>query len=350
MTQRRRAEPAMRRLLPAKRTSTMPKACRPADANGKAQRPRLAGGTAPENDPLTDLTRRLAVVRDRVRGVALRHHTGFYLFGRPGSSKTYTARKTLDDEGFPYTYHDGHLTAMGFFDLLGEQHDRVIVLDDVSEIFDNKIALQLLLAALGNQPDEPGVRIVKYKRQGHEQTVRFTGGLILISNLELHAAPLLEALKSRVHYLHYNPTDEQIIALMRAIARKGWNGISPQECGEIAAFVIEKSQAFGCHLDLRLLVDKAFPDFLQWRNGQAETHWRDLVVTTMEQQLVHLEHTTDAQRTRWNVKQKEHAVVRAILEEHDSREEQIAAWVSGTGKSQRAFYRRLAELGKAADG
>jgi hypothetical protein len=296
-------------------------------------------------NPLEELNHRLAVVRDRVRGVALRQTPGFYLFGRPGSAKTYTVRMTLDGEGFPYFYHDGHLTPMGLFELLDEQYDRVIVLDDVSELFASKIALQVLLAALGNQPDEPGVRIIKYRRQGREETVRFQGGLILISNLELHSAPLLQALKSRVHYLHYAPTDEQLIALMRHIAAQGWNGLSPAECSDVAEFVIEKATSNGVSPDLRLLVDKALPDYLQWRNGQCETHWRDLVLTTLEEQLVPLEHTTQAHRTRWHRKQEEHAVLRGILEEYATRDEQILAWVSETGKSDRAFYRRLGELG-----
>jgi len=120
---------------------------------------------------LQELQQRLAVVRDRVRGVARRHYTGFYLFGRPGTSKTYTVRTTLDELNFAYEYHLGHLTPMGLFDLLAEQHDRVLVLDDVSEILTNRIALQVLLAALGNQPHATGTRIVKYRRQGRDITV-----------------------------------------------------------------------------------------------------------------------------------------------------------------------------------
>src|SRR5689334_10322255 len=74
----------------------------------------LAGRVA----ALQKLNRRLAVIRDRVRGVAFRHHPGFYLFGRPGTSKTFTVRTTLSGLGIPYHYHDGHLTPMGLFDLL----------------------------------------------------------------------------------------------------------------------------------------------------------------------------------------------------------------------------------------
>ena len=32
------------------------------------------------------------------------------------------------------------------------------------------------------------------------------------------------------------------------------------------------------------------------------------------------------------------------MREHPSRKEQIQAWVTLTGKSERAFYRRLAEM------
>ena len=88
----------------------------------------------------------------------------------------------------------------------------------MSAILSNAIALQILMAALGNQPNYTGERVVTYGRQGQYTPVRFTGGIIIISNLELHATPLMEALKSRVHYLNYDPTDEQIAALMRAIA------------------------------------------------------------------------------------------------------------------------------------
>jgi hypothetical protein len=222
-----------------------------------------------QNGSLAELQQRLKVIRDRVRGVALRQHTGFYLFGRPGSSKTYTVRTTLDQMGTQYAYHSGHLTDLGLFDLLRENHDRIVLLDDVSSIFKQKVALQILLAALGNQPSDRGVRIVKYKRRGLEETIRFTGGILAISNLELHAEPVMEALKSRVNYLKYDPTDQQIEALMLEIASKGWTTpvgtMTPDECREVAEFLIAESHRLSVRLDMRNLVDKAFPDFLQCR-------------------------------------------------------------------------------------
>jgi hypothetical protein len=302
-------------------------------------------------DQLTyaDLDRRLTVVRDRVRGVARGHHTGFYLFGRPGTSKTYTVKTTLDDLGVPYSYHDGHLTPMGLFDLLEEQQDRVIVLDDVSAIFEQRIALQLLLAALGNQPDETGERVVKYRRQGRDATIHFTGGVICISNLELHGSPLLNALKSRVHYLEYDPPDEQMAALMRVISAKGWPSMSPviapDDCLEITEFLISESKKLDVRLDIRHLIDKAFPDYIQYRSGDAETHWKDLIRTTLEEQLLDLKHTPAKPRSRQDQKDLEQQIVREIVGTFATIEVRLAAWDERTGKSSRAFYRRLKEIG-----
>lgn len=300
----------------------------------------------PADNPLVELTRRHAVVRDRVRGVVLRLYNGFYFYGPAGCAKTHIVRTTLLEEKCAYHYHDGHLTPMGLFDLLAEQHDRVIVLDDVSELFTQRIALQLLLAALGNQPDETGVRMVKYRRRGIEETIRFEGGIIMISNLDLASGPVLQALKSRVHYLHYAPSDDQIAAMMRTIAAKGWRTLAPQECLEVAEFLISESQRLGTRLDLRLLVDKAFPDYLQHQNGDAETHWKDLICTTLEEQLVELKHTAPASKlSRAETKSQDQDIVREIVAGYATQKERIAAWEEQTGKSERAFYRRLEEVG-----
>lgn len=303
----------------------------------------------PTQDALAALNSRLSVVRDRVRGVALGLHTGLYLYGRAGTGKTHAVRRTLDALGVPYHYHDGHLTPMGFFDLLGEQHDRVLVLDDVSSLFGQKVALQLLLAALGNQPDDARCRVVKYRRQGRDETVRFTGGIIAVSNLELHPAPLLQALKSRVHYLKYDPSDEQVAALLLDIAGRGWPTprplLSPRECRTVAEFLIAESRRLNVRLDIRLLVDKALPDFLQHRSGKTEADWRDLVASTLEEQVVELRHIhAAAATTRAGRKKDEQEIVRDILAEFTTRRDQFAAWRERVGKSQRAFERRLAEI------
>jgi hypothetical protein len=298
---------------------------------------------------LQQLERRLSVVRDRVRGVAWRHHSGFYLFGRPGTSKTFTVQKTLAETRVGSHYVLGHLTPLGLFDLLAEHHNRIVVLDDVSHLLTQVASLQILLAALGNQGDA-GARMICYKRQGRERKISFTGGLICISNLDLHQGGLIQALKIRMHYLRHDPTDDQIAALMRHIACRGWQGkearLTPVECLEVAEFLIAESKRLNSRLDIRHLVEKAFPDFLQHRDGDAESHWKDLVTTTLEEAVVELRHSLPNRQGRNEELEAEYRIVRAILAEFQSPTDRLAAWEERTHgqKSSRAFYRRSQEL------
>jgi hypothetical protein len=268
---------------------------------------------------LNDLGRRLSVVRDRVRGVAFGYHPGFYLFGPPGTSKTHTVLYTLRDAEKPIQYEKGHVTPMGLFDLLEEHHDKVIVLDDVSYLLTQRQAFQILLAALGNSPEGTATRVISYKRQGSVRRVNFTGGIICISNLEFFEGPLLEAFRSRVHCLRFAPSDDELAALMRQIASKGWPQnspkITPTECGEIAEFLIQESRRLGRRLDLRVLVDKAFPDYHQFSLGEADTDWRDLITSTLEQRSSQLRHTALTVRNRTQQLQVDRNIVEEIIQE-----------------------------------
>jgi hypothetical protein len=105
----------------------------------------------------------------------------------------------------PYTYQRGHLTPMGLFELIAEHPDEVIVLDDLAAVLKNDIALQILLSALEHPTSRDRSRVVKYRRQGREVRAVFRGGIVCISNKELHNEELLGAFKSRVHTLNYDP-------------------------------------------------------------------------------------------------------------------------------------------------
>jgi hypothetical protein len=152
---------------------------------------------------LAELNRRQAIVRDYVRGVAKQYSTGLYLFGRPGTAKTYTVRNVLDEEIREiYTYQRGHLTPMGLFELIAEHADEVSVLDDLGAVLESDVALQILLSALEHPTTRDRSRVVKYRRQGREERAVFRGGIVCISNKELHDDELLGAFKSRVHTLN----------------------------------------------------------------------------------------------------------------------------------------------------
>jgi hypothetical protein len=148
---------------------------------------------------LAELHRRQAIVRDYVRGVGRQYATGAYLFGRPGTAKTHTVRAVLEQEIREiFTYQRGHITPMGLFELIASHSDEVIVLDDLGAVLKSDVALQILLSALEHPTSRDRSRVVKYRRQGREERAVFRGGIICISNRELHDDELLGAFKSRV--------------------------------------------------------------------------------------------------------------------------------------------------------
>jgi hypothetical protein len=245
-----------------------------------------------------------------------------------------------------YVYQRGHLTSMGLFELIAQHPDETIVLDDLAHLLRSDVALQLLLSAL----EEPtaGGRPVIYRRQGREQRTMFRAGIVCISNRELHDDKVLNAFKSRVHTLNYDSSDAQLGALMLAIAESGWPTarptVTPQEAVTVARFLIGEMLRLGCRFDLRLFVNKALPDFQQVKDGEAESDWRDLVTAAIEEHLVEVQHTRERPPSRAAQLEEDREIVREILREHETREERLSAWTERTGKSERAFYRRLAEM------
>ena len=68
-----------------------------------------------------------------------------------------------------------------------------------------------------------------------------------------------------------------------------------------------------------------------------------LVTASIEEHLVSVRHS-DERPSREDCKEDEHALLRTILLKHTSREERVREWAKETGKSERAYYRRLAEI------
>src|SRR5262249_40116526 len=74
----------------------------------------------------------------------------------------------------------------------------------------------------------------------------------------------------------HQPTNEEIAALMRRIARQGHrhgpHRRPPEECLEVAQEIIARSQRLERNLDIRLFVNGG-KDRLQWKNGASVTPW-----------------------------------------------------------------------------
>jgi hypothetical protein len=228
---------------------------------------------------LRDLQKKFQLMEDRVSSVVHGYHTACYLVGRPGTSKTFTVKKELERLAVPWLLQNARLTPMGLFSILAEHSEHVVVLDDVSSLFGNDQAMQILLAALDGEPKKP--RTVSYRSKDIDMKVIFTGAIIAISNVPLRCDPLARALGSRVVQLEHEPSDEEIAAFMRHLAAKGADDISSDECMEVSEFIISETLGQKLRLDLRHL-NKAWQDYRQWRDKKAKSHWKDLVRTSLK--------------------------------------------------------------------
>ena len=314
--------------------------------------------TGDSASPLNRLFQRNRIVRTRVAGVYDRTHPGLYLFGPAGMGKTHIILETLDgyradDRAAPgYQYHRGHLTPIGLFELIEENCDSILVLDDVHHLFEKQVSQQILLAALGNAVK--GQRIVKYKRSGQDRRVAFRGGIICISNLDLHSAhsgPILHALESRTHVLRYAPTDEEVEALILKLSDEGWtlevgerkSKLTSDECREVAEFVLAECRARDRQPELRIFLEKALPDYLQCRLGETEVDWHDLICSTLEQEVVTAQFASSQQLelTRRQQKDQDMAIVEELESAYADVDSRVHAWIAKTGKSRRTYFRRL---------
>lgn len=289
---------------------------------------------APDTALIKEFEAKLQLIRDRVASVAHRYHTGCYLVGRPGTSKTFTVRQTLDRLEEPNLYCNARMTPWGLFCVLAEHPEHIIVIDDITSLFKSDQAMQVFLAALDGKPNEP--RLVTYRSKDKDDQFWFSGAVIAISNVPLRSDPLARALGSRVVMLEHEPSDDEISAFMRRLAIRGFEDLSPDECLEVAEFIIEETRAIDQRLDLRHLT-KAWQDFRQVKHGKAKTLWQDLVRTSLRKQInemvIPMSKKEDLELQR--------QLVQELMEKYpDDREQQIAEWPH----SKSLFYQRRKEV------
>ena len=297
-----------------------------------------------DEDLLESLEHKLQLIRDRVQGVAEGYGNGFFLWGEGGTSKSFTVEETLRKLGKAFKLTNSRVTGRGLFKLLCEFPDVVHVLEDVETLFRDRNAHGVLRSALWGQLGRDGrqERLVTWQTVDGREEFVFTGGVILVANCNLDDVPQLRALKTRIPSLHYQPTNEEIGARMRELARRGHahgpHSLSPEMCLEVAREVIVRSFRLNRGLDLRLLVN-AFQDRLQYENGAAETHWVDLLDSRLRERVVV---PPGGAGVRGKRKEWEFAVLRRIA--NLPTQERLDVWKQETGKSQAAMYRRLDEM------
>jgi hypothetical protein len=107
---------------------------------------------------------------------------------------------------------------------------------------------------------------------------------------------------------------------------------------EVAEYVIERTRALGTdrNLDMRVYVN-GVKDYLQCRAGHSKTDWQDLIETRLHR-------TTLLRERRADRVGREAALALELSEMNVDSAERMRLWKEKTGKSERAYWRRLKSL------
>jgi hypothetical protein len=311
-----------------------------------------------------EFSKRLEVLRALTLGCLHGHHTGAYISGPPGVSKSYTVLNKLREHGASWQLHQ-RITAKPLFFELQKHAGAVHVIDDCEQLLSEKSALTLLRAILGGERiNHRRERPISYSISGSRARVvkhYFYGSVIFISNRPLtDERPEVRAIMSRIPSLSFDPPEEELRAVMRHVARQGYEAeaskMSPNECVEVIEYVIQLAAELRCHLDLRW-IEHGYGHYLTHLQSGGRVDWRDMVKFHIINTLTCFDHNVsagqgDAEHGEAN-QPREPVQEIAIAQEIDAkpslnREQKVRLWQDRTGLSRATYYRRL-EAGRADD-
>lgn len=304
--------------------------------------------SAEDRTHLADLEQHLQLVRDRTSGVATGYATGFFLHGEGGVGKSYTVLQELERLKANYKIFNSRMTGRGLYNALEKFPDAVHVLEDMEQLAHDRGAQGVLRSALwGQRRSEhgPQERLVTWTTHRMEHSFYFTGGIIMISNRPLADLPELRAVRTRISCLQFQPSEQQLRALMRRISLDGYAHedawLAPEQCSDVCEYVIAASIAMRRQLDMRALVS-SFRDYLQWEDGSAGCHWHDLVTARLQERVIAFQREVTVGGRAFR-KAQEQAIAREVANATSDRDERLRLWRERTGKSEQSLYRRLQE-------
>jgi hypothetical protein len=174
---------------------------------------------------LDDLDRKLQIIRDFTASVAMGRSKGLYLHGKGGTGKSQAVIGELQRLQVPFKLCKSRLTGRGLFDLLEAYPGEVHVLEDGQPLFRDRGAQGVPRSALGGQHRTsagPIERVVTWTTHRMEHRFLFTGGMVMVHNQPFPPCPVLDAVKTRIDYVHLVVSDNELMALMRRAALDGY--------------------------------------------------------------------------------------------------------------------------------
>ena len=281
----------------------------------------------------TPLEERQELLAHHVRLVARKMSHALFVFGAQGGlGKTRCILTTLDDEGIQPILINSHITPLALYSKLYDHRtEEVLFFDDCDSMYGSMVHLGLLRSALWGSP-----RIVTYNSSqlpdGLPSSFETTARFIFAANVLPRRNDAFKAVLSRCDQFELSATNDEVIEMMRSLAAKGYNGISPDTAAEVIDFISENAD--DRQLSLRLLG----PSLRKVGYARDEgIDWRPLVVSQL-----HSLGRRQAPAKRIENKSKDIRLLEQALEKFpDSVTDQQEEWSRTTKKSRATFYRTL---------
>lgn len=291
------------------------------------------------------------IVRDCTASVATGRSTGFYLFGNGGVGKSHNVIAELRRHAVPFKVFNSRMTGRGLFDTLRRYPSAIHVLEDMEHLFNERSAVGVLRSSLWGQrvPGRAGPmeRLVTWTTNKTQYEFWFTGGLIFTANRPFPDRPELDAIKTRIAYLHLEVDDAEMVALMRNVALEGYASgedvMTAEECGTVCDFVVNESIGLNRSFDMRLLT-RGFNCYLQWRECDCGSDWQDFIAALVRERPVRFREPPQSSSKREMQKNRELQLAKELAASELDRHERVRRFVEGTGKSPATYYRRVEQL------
>jgi hypothetical protein len=143
--------------------------------------------------------------------------SSMYVTGEGGLGKGFTTQQVLDEleyeENIDFVRHKGHCSPKALYNLLKENHDGIIILDDIDAVIKDKTCANIIKAVCDSYKTRKVSWLTTTSGTEKEQFFYFTGSVLILSNIPKNQ--LDGAIRSRSAIVDLYMTPTEVIERMR---------------------------------------------------------------------------------------------------------------------------------------
>lgn len=276
-----------------------------------------------ENNP--QIKQYFNILREYTKVVATGFINSMVVQGVGGIGKSFMVLETLNEAGLKlgadYELVSGFSTALELYHIAYNNHNKILIFDDCSGLFDSEKAIAILKSLMWSATKH---RFISYYTTSDKlkapSRFEFTGRVIIVINDIPHLNRSLKALLSRALSIEVSFKYTDIIKIMYELAKKDYNGLAQAQRYEVIDFIKENTDYTTTDLNFRTLY-KAF-DLRRYGDN-----WRELVTGLFN-------------------KNETLELIKRLVNSGLNVREQIREFEAQTGKSRATYFRLKTKLNK----